>query len=646
MATLQDYLGITKLRDAWPKWKANVITVNNQVINHVAGTADKHASQDITYTGGFAGKTEVKAALDQAKLEIDTIVVSASIDPEVAFARESLVKAKTFATLDARLEESEQDLVSHEAETVTEVVNVKTGYNAIGDGVTNDHTALQNCANASSGKVMILPSGTYYNSSVVSVPANTKVIGYNAIIKGDGFSCAGDNISFYGVKFKANTGIGTYPEDAISVDKCSGITIDNCIFDQTRILLNNDADSDAYGEISVTNNEFSGDWSGYTEESNSNLIYVRGYTDVIISNNKFKTTGSNRFLKITCSTYYTAIATGIGISKRITIANNIFKGACTKQVMDLYAGTDEIVIDGNVINVTGCTDVIEDKVGGAGQTSSNTHRNILISNNTIIVDSAIVIAFQGAYGLTFAGDEQLIKIVNNIIRSTHATPTAIIGARGFHYVDINNNSINLTGDSAHLFAIDCRACKNLSINNNQSNKGSIQVFETGSTNSSLTYASPLYSLIINNNMLREARSYGGIYIRFLTQGNISITGNFIQTSNIAVTLATIYIRDSIIDDLSISGNFGINNGDTALNKLSMVANTISRYSHINNSWQKKTIESTMAPTTGTWTVGDKVYNSNPGQAGTAGSKYIITGWLCVTAGTPGTWLEMRSLTGN
>ena len=160
MATLQDYLGITKLRDAWPKWKANVVAVNNQVIahiagtadkhltshvindseeagtttadaintnkakvaDHVAGTADKHSAQDITYTGDFTGKTEVKAALDQAKTEIDTIVISASIDPEVALARESLVKAKTFATIDARFEESEQDLVSYQTET-TALIN-------------------------------------------------------------------------------------------------------------------------------------------------------------------------------------------------------------------------------------------------------------------------------------------------------------------------------------------------------------------------------------------------------------------------------------------------------------------------------------------------------------------------------------------
>lgn len=55
---------------------------------------------------------------------------------------------------------------------------------------------------------------------------------------------------------------------------------------------------------------------------------------------------------------------------------------------------------------------------------------------------------------------------------------------------------------------------------------------------------------------------------------------------------------------------------------------------------------TAAPTTGTWNRGDVVKNSAPAEAGTAGSKYVITGYICVAAGTPGTWLQQRVLTGN
>lgn len=46
--------------------------------------------------------------------------------------------------------------------------------------------------------------------------------------------------------------------------------------------------------------------------------------------------------------------------------------------------------------------------------------------------------------------------------------------------------------------------------------------------------------------------------------------------------------------------------------------------------QRKDIRSTAAPTTGTWQVGDIVWNTAPAAGGTLG-------WVCVTAGTPGTW---------
>jgi hypothetical protein len=52
-----------------------------------------------------------------------------------------------------------------------------------------------------------------------------------------------------------------------------------------------------------------------------------------------------------------------------------------------------------------------------------------------------------------------------------------------------------------------------------------------------------------------------------------------------------------------------------------------------------------APTTGTWAQGDFVKNSNPAVAGGGGSQYVIQGWTCVTGGTPGTWVEARTLTG-
>lgn len=58
----------------------------------------------------------------------------------------------------------------------------------------------------------------------------------------------------------------------------------------------------------------------------------------------------------------------------------------------------------------------------------------------------------------------------------------------------------------------------------------------------------------------------------------------------------------------------------------------------------KTNATTAAPTTGTYAVGDFVANSAPSELGTAGSKYIVTGWIC--SATPNTFLQARVLTGN
>lgn len=126
MATLQDYLGITKLRDAWPKWKANIIAVNNQVIAHVAGTADKHAAGDVTYdpTGNtkLTGAT-IQVALDQAETEFAN-VIAGDANAEVGDAHESTVKAKTFTDIRDRFEEIEQDHVTDLADNVQQFADI------------------------------------------------------------------------------------------------------------------------------------------------------------------------------------------------------------------------------------------------------------------------------------------------------------------------------------------------------------------------------------------------------------------------------------------------------------------------------------------------------------------------------------------
>lgn len=64
-----------------------------------------------------------------------------------------------------------------------------------------------------------------------------------------------------------------------------------------------------------------------------------------------------------------------------------------------------------------------------------------------------------------------------------------------------------------------------------------------------------------------------------------------------------------------------------------------------NGYVSATYSATAAPTTGTHAQGDFVRNSAPSVAGAGGSQYVVLGWVCTVAGTPGTWVACRTLTG-
>ncbi len=56
------------------------------------------------------------------------------------------------------------------------------------------------------------------------------------------------------------------------------------------------------------------------------------------------------------------------------------------------------------------------------------------------------------------------------------------------------------------------------------------------------------------------------------------------------------------------------------------------------------------PTSGTWKKGDFVRNTSPTEAGSAGSKYVVIGWIRITSGSGNVlntdWVACRCLTGN
>ena len=57
-------------------------------------------------------------------------------------------------------------------------------------------------------------------------------------------------------------------------------------------------------------------------------------------------------------------------------------------------------------------------------------------------------------------------------------------------------------------------------------------------------------------------------------------------------------------------------------------------------------ETTTTMPSGNHAQGKFIRNSAPTELGSAGSKYVILGWICVTGGPSATFRECRTLTGN
>lgn len=188
-------------------------------------------------------------------------------------------------------------------------------------------------------------------------------------------------------------------------------------------------------------------------------------------------------------------------------------------------------------------------------------------------------------------------------------------------------------------------------------------------------------LVISGSSIENCTEHGLYLTRNGTTGTfdyITITGNEFFNSDFNIEIPTASIRKGVIcgnifgiksvagvaiqctdtTGLSISGNSFIGNG-SALSAVSLggVADVIldksNKFTNIttlifNASTTSSIVEiySTSTPANGTWRAGDRIINLTPSEAGGAGNKYVIWGWVCSVSGAPGTWLEMRCLTGN
>lgn len=122
----------------------------------------------------------------------------------------------------------------------------------------------------------------------------------------------------------------------------------------------------------------------------------------------------------------------------------------------------------------------------------------------------------------------------------------------------------------------------------------------------------------------------GLFVRTDVSGSvidsITISDNIVESA----TTSSYYFYDSVFGqstNLRLTGNAGGN---------WMFSSNVVAAVDSNNVWNPRSSYRAAAPTSGSWALGDIVYNPSP-----AAGDYI--GWICTTAGTPGVWKPFGSI---
>jgi hypothetical protein len=215
---------------------------------------------------------------------------------------------------------------------------------------------------------------------------------------------------------------------------------------------------------------------------------------------------------------------------------------------------------------------------------------------------------------------------------------------------IRGGNIVLDGCSSHGVSSDFAVCSsgtNHSILNCTCDKPSTITTTPPFPTSGFVFASsPHYTASPSSLVVKNCVADVGSYFVYLNDNIVDgfstqLNGNSVNIrTNTTDFVQTPALTSAKTFNIFVSGNVGYRLDTNALFRLDMAAGA-------NATLEERTVESwnadyffsarrTAAPTTGSWRVGDVVWNSAPSAGGTPG-------WVCTTAGTPGTWKAMSNV---
>ena len=539
-----------------------------------------------------------------------------------------------------------------------DAVSVKD-FGAVGDGVANDTTAIQNALNVNGA--IFFPKGTYKTTAALSVPANTVVFG--AGMGATTISCTNGNVS----QFVTAGNECVFRDFTINVtasgttSQIGGINILNssyCTIQNVEIIgvswagvfisgtSSNNIVQDNYfhgfqGSIQDSSDVCIGYGSGNTSYNivQNNRCYGGNYVGVLIlggsgANPQYNIVSGNRIGQH--STYGIADYRTSDLDSFSQFIGNYIENiqgttlGGTSGAGIYCVATGGSLISGNTINNC-CVQTIASTLAPAGIGINGVAAGL----NPINIIGNVIENMTKFEGILIVSSANGCNIIGNRIRMpTNTTGSGAIYINASSNVLIATNNIIVsptTGTTVSgIFVNASSAISNICVTNNiliGGNAGAIRFFSSSHQITGATInGNAVYGGGIGTVGLQLSKIVGGT----VTGNNCSVT----TTKAIFVTDCT-YLR--------MANNYLITSGTNAFSSSGTCTGS---YFDKTNYWNATMDNSATglivewlnnaAPATGNWAVGDRTEQSVP----VVGNP---KGWRCTVAGTPGTWVSEGNL---
>ena len=575
-------------------------------------------------------------------------------------------------------------------------VSVKD-FGAVGDGVTDDSTAIQAALTAGAGRAVYFPGGTYLISATLTVPADTMVTGdgYGSVVYQDtrernvfslNNNCTvqhlrlrGDGVTSGGASFQLNNGISAVSKRNIKVLNCflhafesNGIYIDDC---ENLEIIGNYIWDNAYSVGSGSDIVLYGVTGGtariiisknFCFSNNSQGIYVDAIgvdTDILVEGNVCVTLNPTTWAEVSSGSLLRrhGIILGYnGASGRFVAVNNLCRN--TRQTGIYYQGgtasVDGVQILGNQCTKNG-VNAIEPSLSSGIYIATQGNGDIIANN---LVEDFSNASLYGSAGIKIAPADasQLAAnpytlVTNNIVRSS-ASHGILLTSRATN-VEVRGNGVtNSTYEdiawipTAALTTVGNHSIKDNRVERTNTSKAAIFCDFQAST-------LPMY--VENNYLLgsdKTVNSVDNVGVKWTTNPNIFVTGNTISGFYHGVFQANYLIGRAFSQQFIDRNSFlnctnGIMVAGTSTAPVlpvqdNVFVNVTTKASgaalgfdvvYIAQRFGDKIyFQSATAPAVGTWVVGDRAQQLTPvvGQP---------KGWMCTVAGNPGTWVSEGNL---